>query len=244
MSTYAIRELAAAFWEAAGEVEPFPRGLRRPLVRGALDVTVKEVPRLGVRSVERYLTGQAVAWSCRGPDRCLRACLTACNGAGWIFLDAGDPAGERTFSLAHELGHFLRDYWWPRRRAVALFGEAVLEVFDGRRPRRPGERLHALIRDVPLGFHTHLMERGPPLGSGSRAIAAAEREADALAYELLAPAEEVLARLRGVAAPARALRAVDLLGTGFGLPLAPAEAYAGLLLPTPPEDPLLRRLRT
>jgi len=68
----------------------------------------------------------------------------------------------------------------------------VLEVLDGRRRPGPAERLHALLGGVPVGFHTHLLARDGD-GRAAGAEAAAEREADRLAYQLLAPAAEVLA---------------------------------------------------
>src|SRR5205085_3975397 len=116
---------------------------------------------------------------CGGPDRPLRGCLLACDGAGFIFLDAADPPAERTFSLAHELAHFLRDYWRPRQRAFAALGGSVREVFDGGRAPRREERLHALLRGVSLGPHVHLMARDG--GTPPPEVAAAESDADRLA---------------------------------------------------------------
>ena len=55
----------------------------------------------------------------------------------------------------------------------------------------------ALLRNVPLGFHVHLMRRGPRREVLTADVAVAEEEADRLAYELLAPAEAVLARAGG-----------------------------------------------
>src|SRR5207245_2962940 len=147
---------------------------------------------------------------------------------------------EQCFSLAHELAHFLRDYLQPRRRAAARLGPQVLEVFDGLRPPRPEERLHALLRAVPIGFHTHLMARDAG-GVARGAEAAAERDADRLACELLAPAAAVRAAL-----PAGAGRreAAAVLGAAFGLPAVQAGRYVDLLFPPAPRsDALLRRLR-
>ena len=171
---------------------------------------------LGVRSCPGLSTAVVLDWLRRRHitlfletvDRPLRGCLIARDGGGWIFLDAGDEAAEQRFTLAHELAHFLRHYWQPRLRACAHLGNQVLEVFDGRRPPRPEERLHAVLLGVPLGFHAHLMGRADDRRARSTsALGIAENEADLLAYELLAPAEAVAAR-PGVGATAQTVAAV------------------------------------
>ncbi len=222
-------ELADAFWADAGDPGPFPRDLRRPIA-AALPVTVVDRPRLTVVGVVAWLERQGVAARVDEPDRPLRACLAAVAGVGVIFLDAADPADERRFSLGHELAHYLRDYWGPRRRASNLLGPAVLEVFDGRRPSSSEERLHALLRGVRVWFHTHLLARDT---DPQAAVTAAERDADRLAYELLAPAAAV--RTGGGDLP-------DRLRSEFGLPPAHAARYAALLYPPPPPA-LADRLR-
>jgi hypothetical protein len=161
-----------------------------------------------------------------------------------VFVDADDPPGEQAASLAHEVAHFLRHHWQPRQRAVAALGEGILDVLDGRREARPAERLHALLRGVTTRTHTHLMERaGKALAPD---VARAEREADLLACELLAPAALVLARL-GVVADLdvcnHAERVESVLREVFGLPGAMAAEYAERLCPPPAASGFVLRLR-
>jgi hypothetical protein len=189
-----VTELAAAFWAGAGGPEPFPRTLREAIARSPFDLTVKELPGLTVRRAERYLAGLDVAWACGEPDRPLRACLAAKVGTGFVFLDPDDEPRERVFSLAHELAHFLRHYGQPRRLACRHLGDGAAEVLDGRRPATPAERLRALLANVPVGCHSHLMYRGTDRRVLSAEVARAEEEADRLAFELLAPAAVVLSR--------------------------------------------------
>jgi hypothetical protein len=99
------------------------------------------------------------------------------------------------------------------------------------------------LKNAPLDFHLHLMERGPRREVTSMAIAQAEQEADQVAYELLAPAEEVLAQTGPTHDTGRA-RLLRVLETVFGLPQEQANDYGNLLQPTVREDPLLRRLRS
>jgi Zn-dependent peptidase ImmA (M78 family) len=175
-------------------------------------------------------------------DRRLRACLVAHSGHGIIFLDSTDSDEEQRFSLAHELAHYLLDYWKPRKNAVQRLGSTVLEVFDGVRPPWPEERIDAILTGIQLGFHVHLMERNSEGRIAVAAISTAESRADRLAYELLAPSDTVFDSLErhGTNKPRDAVCA--LLQTDFGLPEIQARQYASLLLPEvkPPDNFLLR----
>jgi IrrE N-terminal-like domain len=230
-------ELAEAFWVDAGGPESFPRRLRSSILSSRLELTIKEMPGLSVGKVERYLAALGTGWTCGQRDRPLRACLAARAGAGFIFLAAEDGPEERTFSLAHELAHFLRHYWQPRCRAAAVLGPGALEVLDGLRTPRREERLHALLAGLAIGIHVHLMSRDEML---TPAVAAAERAADQLAWELLAPAAEV--RVRLLSGGARAAEA--LLCEDFGFPAGMARTYAETLFAAEPAmDPLVLRLK-
>src|SRR5258707_4301533 len=145
-----VHETAAFFWEAVGPREPFPRALRDPVHRSPFELTIKEMAPLTISSAECYLGGLGPGWVCRGPNRPLRACLAARDGAGFILLDAGDTDADRIFSLAHELAHFLWHYWQPRQRTGKQLGYRAAEGFDGRRQPTPAERLRALLGNVRL----------------------------------------------------------------------------------------------
>lgn len=234
-----VVELAGEFWGAAGMREPFPRSLRRPIARG-LQMAVVSLPRLRLRDVQDWLGRNGIGGICCAGDRSLRACLAARDGWGYVFIDGSDPEDEQRLSLAHEVAHFLRHYWRPRREACVRLGPSVIEVLDGRRPPTPEERVHAVIARVPIGFHWHLMQRDASGEYASEAIAAAEAEADRLAYELLAPAEEVGDRADGAGHDHAAL--AGLLRDEFGLPAAHADRYSQILLPPVAENPFLQRL--
>jgi hypothetical protein len=221
--------------------EPFPRSLRRPIARG-LSMVVVSLPRLRLHDVQDWLSRNGIGGACTAGDRSLRACLAARDGWGYVFVDGADPEDEQRLSLAHELAHFLRHYWQPRREACRRLGEQIIEVFDGRRPPTPEERLHSLIARVPIGFHWHLMQRDSTGDYANEAIASAEREADRLAYELLAPAKEVIKCMGGVRGDAGRADLVDLLCSEFGLPSMHAARYSHLLLPAVTGGPFLQRL--
>lgn len=226
-----VVELAGAFWRAAGEPEPFPRRLLGPILWSPFDLDVEEVAGLTTRAVDAALARRGCPIRCPAGERAVRGCLVAARGGGVIFLDADDDEAERTFTLAHELAHFLADYCRPRHRAAAVLGDAVLDVLDGRRPATTTERFHALLRGVSLGAHLHLMHREP--GWVAPEVRDAEADADRLAWELLAPADALADR----ADLPRVLR------TEFGLPADAAAAYARVLRPSAPPIGLLDRLR-
>lgn len=204
-------------------------------------LSVKVLANLSVQRVSAWLRDQGIASLAGERDRTLCACLFAHGGCGFVFLNADDDEAEQRFSLAHELAHYLRHYHEPRRRAVAKFGPGILDMFDGKRPPTPTERLHALLRNVPVSEHVHLLARDDRRRIASPAIASAEVDADLLGCELLAPAETVVRQTRRHTARASRIEAQRRLRTTFGLPPSKAVWYASRLYP-PCDDPLLRRL--
>ncbi len=234
-----VSDLAGAFWAKAQDVEPFPRNLRRPIAR-AVQLAVVLLPKLSVREAMKWLRNSGMVCEFPGEERPLRACLVARRGHGFALVDGTDGDAEQRFSIAHELAHFLRDYWSVRRRITKRLGADIVEVLDGLRPPNTQERLHALLRNAALGFHLHLMERDLDGNPASASIAQSEEDADRLTYELLAPADHVFAD--GVPSNTRAL--VEKLQRFYGLPGPQSARYAAVLLPPKPTDPLLLRFRT
>ena len=227
-------DLADAFWGAAGERPPFPRDLRSSVVW--FPFVVVELPDLRVTTMCHWLASRGVLIQLNEPDRRLRGCLYADRGDAFAFLDASDDPAEQRFSLAHELGHFLRDYWAPRQLVAKRLGPAAVDVLDGLREPTREERLSAVLRGVSVGPFAHLMRRdesGRPLTRGEWQSEAA---ADRLAFELLAPAERL------TECGTRAAVEAKLVGE-YGLPFAPAVRYAALLLPgAPAPEPFVARL--
>lgn len=136
-------------------------------------------------------------------------------------------------SIAHEIAHFLVDYWLPRQRALVRLGESIREVLDGLRPPTVEERVHALIVRTPLGLHVEWMEREARADDLSGALWDVEAHADRVALALLAPPAEVFNAVNDVSALSyqqRDQRMIQTLVRQFGLPQPLAVPYARSLL--------------
>jgi IrrE N-terminal-like domain len=214
--------LSADFWKRAGGPEPFPRSLRES-IPWAVPLCVDDVSGLTIRRALLWMHQQGIEWPVEPTDTPLHGVLFAHRGQGFALIEADDEPDERRFTVAHELAHFLRDYLQPRERVVRLFGESSLAVLEGERPPLWNERFHAMLRRIPLGYHTHLLARGP----GTDEEQFAEYEADLLAWELLAPIAVVGAR----SSLEELAPLIYLLQEEFGLPHLQAVRYARHLLP-------------
>lgn len=223
--------LVDGFWRRSGVVEPFPRDLERALAF-ALPIALVRLPKLRLCDIETWLQhrGSFFEFKCR--SRAVRGCLIAFRGQGLIFVDGTDLDDERRFTTAHEISHFLVDYWHPRENAIMRLGAKMADVVDGLRLPTVSERLHAVLGSTPLGVHTDLMERDRRLDDLSGALWSIEDRADRIALALLAPPDAVLdlADLSAIDYGEREAQLTKILRGGFGLPAAIARSYARVLL--------------
>jgi hypothetical protein len=226
------QDAAQLFWHLAGEVENYPRTLERA-VSLALPIALVKLPHLGLLSIERWLRMRQITnFTFHCQNRRVRGCLVAFCGKGLVFVDGTDPVDELRFSIAHEVAHFLLDFWLPRQNAQQNLGPAILEVMDGIRPPDVNERVYALLNNIKIGLQTNLLERNSESGEDALFTWKAEDRADKLALALLAPPEAVLANcdLTGATFPARHESVINCLVTSFGLPASVAPGYSLELL--------------
>jgi len=229
-----LQTVIDGFWKRAGTVEPFPRSLEVPVL-WALPLAIFKLPRLWLSDAAAWLRERELPICTSVRDRRLRAFLVAYAGKGIILLDGTDDPAEQRFSLAHDVAHFLLDYWLPRQQAIAGIGPQIVEVLDGRRSPTLDERLNAIFRRCSVGPHFQLMDRAPD-GLPARAIIRlSESRADRIAVELLAPAAVVRRRLRRTQhRPGDRLsqtkQVTDVLSSDFGLPYGVARDYAAWLM--------------
>lgn len=153
--------------------------------------------------------------------RSVHGCMVWDAGDGVLFFNSRDGEAEQRFTLAHEASHFVLDHLLPLRRAVDVFGESILEVFDGEREPTHEESLTALFERVSLTPRTDLIRRSESGYYTHGDVMVSERRADQLALELLAPAALVRPLLEGTTET----EATHHVQFRFGLPRQVARAY-------------------
>jgi Zn-dependent peptidase ImmA (M78 family) len=227
----ASQELVDSFWRDYEYIEEFPRNLERPLAF-VLPITLVNLPRLRLYDIEAWLQNRNVNFKFDCQSRAVRGCLIAFRGQAVIFLDGTDAENEKRFTLAHEIAHFMVDYWRPRQNAINKLGSGIADVIDGIRQPTMTERVHALLGSTRIGVHTDLMEREQRLDDVSGALWTIEDRADRIALTLLAPPRIVMreAEISNQAYSVREAALMDLLCKKFGLPASVAKSYSRTLL--------------
>ncbi|MCP2213973.1 ImmA/IrrE family metallo-endopeptidase [Bradyrhizobium diazoefficiens] len=219
-----IDEAARCFWDLAGGRGRYgsPVDLERAVAVG-LPLGVVKLPRLSSAKVAEVLARIGTSGWTTAIDRPLRACLVADVGVGLVFLDGTDSEEERRFSLAHEVAHFLLHYLEPRRRVVDRLGTGLIEVLDRAREPTMAERLSSAMSGLSLEPFRHAMARDETGRAKHLRTESIEGEADDLAFELVAPADE-RADLKDLSG--------ESLASAFGLPTW----TGGFLLPSRAES--------
>ena len=229
LSDNASQEAVKLFWKRCGETESFPRSLERSIAL-ALPLSVIKLPHLRLTDVEEWLASRNLTFQFCCRSRAVRGCIVAFGGEGLIFIDGADPPDEQRYTLAHEVAHFMADYWLPRQRARETLGPEVLDVFDGFRPPTVKERVHSVLAQTTVGIYTDLMSREEISVGGNQWES--EHRADRIALALLAPRDVVLAEA-DTSLPSFDQRfgtVTTLLRQRFGLPPNVADSYGRLLL--------------
>jgi hypothetical protein len=216
------------FWGENEASQAFPRDLHLPILIN-LPVAIIEIDDLTVDSLDQWLRRHQLPALAAVADRPLRGCLAAYAGVGVLFVDRSDEPNQRRLTLAHEVGHLVVDYLLPRED-VARRRPDLLTVLDGERAPTDAEQFDALLADVPVGFHTHLLERDAHGGHLSSATADVEDRSERLALELLAP-------LRAVLQETTDEDPQTVLHERFGLPLGVAARYANHIQRLRPRRP-------
>jgi len=233
MNDFEANKLAESFWNIFPEREAFPRSLEKAVL-WRLPIAIVKLPCLGLKNMRSWCSQRNISLNINMPNRFLRACLIARKGCGIIFIENGDSENEYRFGLAHEISHFLLDYYWPRRQAATIFGKTIYDVLDGNRDPTPSEKLNSILKATKIGLFLHLMERSIDGSINNSHIIEVEDRADRLALELLAPKVEVLQRVannRSLTRDVEFSRNVcNILVDEFGLTYTTAEHYSRVII--------------
>lgn len=228
--------LARELWSGTCLEHVFPRNLEQAILM-KLPLPFIKLPVLTVPTVETWLTGKQLALPLPPYRHDLFGCLVAHRGHGFLFVCSADSADEQRLTLAHEVGHFLMDYLWPRQQVIRALGESITEVLDGERKATPAERAAAVLSRMRVGAHVHLLPRPGVDGDADAVVARTEARADRLALELVAPQEQIRSFLLTLPAretlPFREIGAA--LAARFGLPVY---AFASVVRPRKESRPL------
>lgn len=221
-------DLAASITRAAAleDAPPYEIG-RAAMMRLPLDVI--GIRELTPSQINQWLLHRGVKYCLQVVERELHGCLLAYRSTGLVFVDSGDSAPEQRYTIAHEVAHFIVDYWTPRQSALAALGPSIQAVLDGVRAPSIDERLDSIFVQVRLRPYVCLLDRGSRTPHRTE-VWIAENRADQVALELLAPREEVCREVQkgqdcegSFQCRSKALR---VLIERFGLPDHAARPYA------------------
>jgi hypothetical protein len=206
----------------------FPRDIA--LAALSHPVHVELIAELTPDKIDEWLYRQ-LHWSraAVADHRRLRGCLVAHRGRALIFLEATETEAERRFTLSHELAHFIGHYLAARNKAIARLGPSVAAILDGDRAPTAAERLSGVFAGCPMGVFRDVLDRngGEPLTAVAERM---EKEANAAAFQALAPPVDVVAQCKIVGrAPDRA-GILETLKAYFGLACADATYHLPVVL--------------
>jgi Zn-dependent peptidase ImmA (M78 family) len=85
------------------------------MIRESFRIAVHALPQLDINKITAVLSRLELPFESATLDRywALAGFLYAHHGSGIIFIEETDPEERQKFSLAHELGHFMNDYYRP-----------------------------------------------------------------------------------------------------------------------------------
>lgn len=224
--------IARDFWISSRLELKFPRDIDRAICR-ALPICIIRLPQLTSRTASAWLAEHRLAISENSKELPLRGLMIARWGRGLIFVDGDDSEVEIRFSIAHELAHFLLEYWVPRQKILQSIGDRAIEFLEGYRVPYAEERLAGILRGVQWDEFRSSTARTSDGRFVTQAALDAEDLADQLALELLAPVTELSRRGYLVASTDTAVEmadgAISACSTKFGLPKAVTHRYLRML---------------
>lgn len=225
-----VREIAEDFWAPILPYRIFPVDIERVIAFSNLPLHINIIPGLDIEYIRNWIKEKQFPARLNKENCALHGFLLACEGHGVIFVNGTDHSDERRFTIAHELAHFLMDYYLPRINYINLYGNSILEILDGKRPATLQERLTFLVSHHPFPSFIHLLDHSGITAYERAKLWNIEWQTDTLAFEILAPFHVVVAYLKELNLGKRFdlifHQASDLLVSNFGIPSTLSFSYA------------------
>jgi Zn-dependent peptidase ImmA (M78 family) len=230
-STHLITEATEDFWKQAGIIPKYPLAptLLEQAICLLLPINIVRLNKLSSFKVVSWLADRN--YEIQMQEDCPLCGLLFINRCqGIIFINGSHPLDEQSYTLAHELGHYLLEFEYPRKKAGLLFDNKIDDIFSGTRKPTIEDELSGIIKRVSVSPYIHFLEEGNVSAESRSQVWAAENKADAMAFELLAPFQTVCAQLKSESGPYTFSRIkkelLTILAKNFGLPSSVRQQYA------------------
>jgi len=178
--------IAKEFWRLAGGVQKWPCDIERA-VSILTPLNIVSLSDLSLKKIKEWFNNRGISFDIDYSDRMLHGFISVHKNFGFIFINGTDSESERRYTVSHEVSHYIIDYKLPRERVVNVYGKGIEEVLDGYREPTVEERVESILNSISIKPYTHILEKE---GNGTFEKYnnwMSERDADALAVELLAP---------------------------------------------------------
>jgi Zn-dependent peptidase ImmA (M78 family) len=227
-----IVSVAKEFWSVGGlNAEP-PYDISGA-VSLLFPIDIVQLSELTTGKIDHWFASRKINIQTHVKDRYLHGFVVFYRGSGFMFINGTDDETERRYTIAHEVSHFLLDYKIPRDKIIQKLGNSVEDALDGVREPTSAEMIEGIIKHVSVKPFMHLLEKEGDGSFQNLKIYNSENNADALALELLAPANRVTGEtLRGrKKLPYQDFyqKAAEIIGYRYKLPAEIANGYARLL---------------
>lgn len=223
LSATAIEALATDF----AEETRFEPGNAETL-KGAIDATnrvrVRKVKKLTVEKVQERLSRSQIDIELTYKAD-IEGFLIVVGGDALIFLDP-DPPERFQFNLAHEIAHYLIEYHHPASRVQRGLGMEALQMKNGEVALSIEMRIKAFLMKINIQPFTHLLDLSGLSARDRIRVSNAEINADRLAFELLAPFQQVKPVVMAKRYGDVVNKAEKLLRAHYGFPDIEAGLYA------------------
>lgn len=185
-----LKKISNRFWTDSGLKSDYPRKIEEAVLRN-FPISIVKIETLAYEPLKCWFEERELFNVLPTFSGNLLGAIFAFKGNALLFVEATLPSQELRYTIAHEVGHFLFDYHFKRKRVQETVGVNAEEILDGTRVASLGERVDAILLGVDLKPYYHLLAEQKCISISRGQIESAEDNADFLADELIAPEDVV-----------------------------------------------------